>query len=90
MAPPAVLVARGRVHIFKFLETQAAAQERRRVGDAGRSTLRKTLLPDLRAKRHTVDSGYSTSDGGDVKWSYESLVSQLIEAFGSAVKFYMA
>lgn len=68
IAPPAVLVARGRVHVFKFLETQAAAQDRRRGGDESRRTLRKTVLPDLRAKRHTVDSGYSTSDGIDSKW----------------------
>jgi len=72
LVPPAVLVARGRVHIFKFLETQAANQEKRRGGgEEARRTLRKNTLPDLRSKRYTVDSGYSTGDGGDPKWANE-------------------
>lgn len=75
---------RGRVHIFKYLETEAIKLERK-TGVSGSNTLGRkprrsagsttgppSHLPDrLRQKRHNVDSGYSTSDGLDKRWSQE-------------------
>ncbi|GLV37896.1 Leucine-rich-repeats and calponin homology domain protein [Carabus blaptoides fortunei] len=81
-SPPASLCRRGRVHIFKYLEIESIKQERKRglIGEGGRRVRRSTPagagppshLPDrLRHKRHNVDSGYSTSDGFDKRWSQE-------------------
>lgn len=79
-SPPASLCRRGRVHIFKYLEIESIKHERKRglIGEGGRRVRRSTPpgppshLPDrLRHKRHNVDSGYSTSDGFDKRWSQE-------------------
>ncbi|KAF5295051.1 hypothetical protein FQR65_LT10604 [Abscondita terminalis] len=82
-SPPASLCKRGRIHIFKYLETEAIKLERK-TGISGSSTLGRkprrsagstgppSHLPErLRQKRHNVDSGYSTSDGLDKRWSQE-------------------
>ncbi|KAB0796722.1 hypothetical protein PPYR_10783 [Photinus pyralis] len=82
-SPPASLCKRGRIHIFKYLETEVIKLERK-TGISGNNTLsRKSRrssgtsgppahLPErLRQKRHNVDSGYSTSDGLDKRWSQE-------------------
>lgn len=82
-SPPACLCKRGRIHIFKYLETEVIKLERK-TGISGNNTLsRKSRrssgtsgppahLPErLRQKRHNVDSGYSTSDGLDKRWSQE-------------------
>ncbi|XP_048509356.1 leucine-rich repeat and calponin homology domain-containing protein isoform X4 [Athalia rosae] len=73
-SPPASLCARGRIHIFKYLERQAAKHERARGGRARRGPLeaRGHATLDTRPhRRHNVDSGYSTSDGVDKRWSQE-------------------
>ncbi|XP_060822792.1 leucine-rich repeat and calponin homology domain-containing protein isoform X2 [Bombus pascuorum] len=73
-SPPASLCIRGRTHIFKYLERQAAKHERARGGRARRTPLdvRGHATLDTRAhRRHNVDSGYSTSDGVDKRWSQE-------------------
>ena len=70
------LCVRGRIHIFKYLERQAAKHERAR----GNGTKTRRGLLDSRGhatldgrphRRHNVDSGYSTSDGFDKRWSQE-------------------
>ncbi|XP_011311896.1 leucine-rich repeat and calponin homology domain-containing protein 1 isoform X2 [Fopius arisanus] len=73
-SPPASLCIRGRTHIFKYLERQAAKHERARSGRIRRSPLeaRGHATLDTRShRRHNVDSGYSTSDGVDKRWSQE-------------------
>ncbi|XP_032689536.1 leucine-rich repeat and calponin homology domain-containing protein isoform X2 [Odontomachus brunneus] len=73
-SPPASLCIRGRTHIFKYLERQAAKHERARGGRARRTPLdtRGHATLDTRShRRHNVDSGYSTSDGVDKRWSQE-------------------
>lgn len=80
VAPPATVCMRGRVHIFKFLETQVLKTEKKRSGtlEDARRTQRKSdvrypngIASEMRVKRHTVDSGYSTSDGMDTKWAQD-------------------
>ena len=74
---------RGLVHVFKFLETQAVKDEKgSRAGGNydGYTTLRRAprhnssagLLESSRVTRHPVDSGYSTCDGIDKRWSHDS------------------
>ncbi|XP_043283913.1 leucine-rich repeat and calponin homology domain-containing protein isoform X2 [Venturia canescens] len=73
-SPPASLCIRGRTHIFKYLERQAAKHERARGGRVRRGPLeaRGHATLDTRShRRHNVDSGYSTSDGVDKRWSQE-------------------
>ncbi|XP_026831215.1 leucine-rich repeat and calponin homology domain-containing protein 3 isoform X5 [Ooceraea biroi] len=73
-SPPASLCIRGRTHIFKYLERQAAKHERARGGRTRRTPLdaRGHATLDTRShRRHNVDSGYSTSDGVDKRWSQE-------------------
>ncbi|XP_012289225.1 leucine-rich repeat and calponin homology domain-containing protein 1 isoform X2 [Orussus abietinus] len=75
-SPPASLCVRGRTHVFKYLERQAAKHERARAGrQARRGPLdgRGHVTLDTRShKRHNVDSGYSTSDGvSEKRWSQE-------------------
>lgn len=83
-SPPASLCKRGRVHIFKYLETEAmkiisktgggtgTLGRRSRKGGAG-SPGPPHLANRLKQKRHNVDSGYSTSSdvGYDKRWSQE-------------------
>ncbi|XP_070164415.1 leucine-rich repeat and calponin homology domain-containing protein isoform X2 [Polyergus mexicanus] len=73
-SPPASLCIRGRTHIFKYLERQAAKHERARGGRTRRAPLdaRGHVTLDTRShRRHNIDSGYSTSDGLDKRWSQE-------------------
>ncbi|XP_058815186.1 leucine-rich repeat and calponin homology domain-containing protein isoform X2 [Topomyia yanbarensis] len=73
-SPPASLCVRGLVHVFKYLETAAAKEEKSKSGLDGHATLRRSalssknsggsLLDGTRNRRAHVDSGYSTSDGG--------------------------
>ncbi|CAH1130497.1 unnamed protein product [Ceutorhynchus assimilis] len=82
-SPPASLCKRGRVHIFKYLETEAmkivsktggntgTLGRRSRKGGAG-SPGPPHLASRLKHKRQNVDSGYSTSsDGYEKRWSQE-------------------
>ncbi|XP_069973025.1 DISP complex protein LRCH3 isoform X10 [Penaeus vannamei] len=82
--PPANLCTRGRVHIFKWLEMTAAKEDKKR-GVLSEAEFRKLRKPssatdfrfvngffDPRHKRSTMDSGYSTSENGDQRWSQES------------------
>lgn len=65
---------RGRIHIFKYLERQAEKHERARGGRLRKGPLdsRGHATLDTRShRRHNVDSGYSTSDGLDKRWSQE-------------------
>ncbi|KAK6622927.1 hypothetical protein RUM43_008779 [Polyplax serrata] len=80
VSPPATICMRGRVHIFKFLETQVHKTDKKRGGtleDVKRSQRKSELrypngiASEMRVKRHTVDSGYSTSDGMDPKWTQD-------------------
>ncbi|XP_030382944.1 leucine-rich repeat and calponin homology domain-containing protein 3 isoform X1 [Scaptodrosophila lebanonensis] len=86
-SPPASLCVRGLVHVFKFLETQATKDEKgSRAGGNydGYTTLRRavrhnssgnvleTATSQRMATRLQVDSGYSTCDGLDKRWSHES------------------
>lgn len=78
-SPPAQLCIRGIVHVFKYLETVAGKDGKLE----GSNSLRRSLPKQhstpvfnelLKVKRNTVDSGYSTSDGGlDSKWSHEPI-----------------
>ncbi|XP_043481549.1 leucine-rich repeat and calponin homology domain-containing protein isoform X1 [Leptopilina heterotoma] len=73
-SPPASLCIRGRIHIFKYLERQAEKHERARGGRLRKGPLesRGHATLDTRShRRHNVDSGYSTSDGLDKRWSQE-------------------
>ncbi|XP_049534990.1 leucine-rich repeat and calponin homology domain-containing protein isoform X2 [Anopheles darlingi] len=73
-SPPASLCVRGMVHVFKYLETVAAREEKSKTGSDGHATLRRSalsakntgnlLLESQRNRRAHVDSGYCTSDGG--------------------------
>lgn len=80
---------RGLVHVFKFLETQATREEKgARAGGNydGYTTLRRaprhnssgnmleTTTSQRHAARHQIDSGYSTSDGLDKRWSHDAPV----------------
>ena len=75
------LCVRGLVHVFKYLDTHAAKEERIKSGGAinvdGHTTLRRTLpkqnasLLDYKSRRQHVDSGYSTCDGLEKRWSQE-------------------
>lgn len=84
VSPPATVCMRGRVHIFKFLETQVHKTDKKRFGTSEdvkrhqrKSDARFTngVATEIRVKRHTVDSGYSTSDGMDTKWALDFKVS---------------
>ncbi|KAL7043628.1 hypothetical protein ACKWTF_001600 [Chironomus riparius] len=80
-SPPAHICVRGMIHVFKYLENAAAREGR----VEGTNSLRRSLpkqhsTPVLnenlhtKVKRNTVDSGYSTSDGGlDSKWAQEPI-----------------
>ncbi|XP_055917983.1 leucine-rich repeat and calponin homology domain-containing protein isoform X2 [Eupeodes corollae] len=79
-SPPASLCVRGLVHIFKFLETQATKDEKgcRAGGNYdGYTTLRRapkqnvSIFDSTRNPRYQVDSGYSTCDGMDKRWSHD-------------------
>lgn len=78
---------RGLVHVFKFLETQATREEKgARAGGNydGYTTLRRaprhnssgnmleTTASQRNPARHQIDSGYSTSDGLDKRWSHDA------------------
>jgi len=78
------LCTRGRVHVFKYLEIQAIKEDKKRgiLSEELRRAHRKAghlsdfrfangISEELRQKRYTVDSGYSTSDGMDKRWSQE-------------------
>lgn len=77
------LCVRGLVHVFKYLETAAAKEEKSKCGTDGHATLRRSaltsknssgsLLDGTRNRRAHVDSGYSTSDGGfeGKRWSQD-------------------
>jgi len=84
--PPANLVSRGRIHVFKYLEIQAIKEDRKRgvLQDNGdyRRSYRKTAQlndfrfasgfgADARRKRHTADSGYGSEQPLDRRWSQE-------------------
>jgi hypothetical protein len=79
-SPPTSVCVRGMIHVFKYLETVAAKEGK---VEGGTNSLRRSLpkqhstpvLNDnLKVKRNTVDSGYSTSDGGlDSKWTHEPI-----------------
>ncbi|XP_030242388.1 leucine-rich repeat and calponin homology domain-containing protein 2 isoform X3 [Drosophila navojoa] len=86
-SPPASLCMRGLVHVFKYLETQATKEEKgARAGGNydGYTTLRRaprhnssgnmleTTSTQRHAMRHQIDSGYSTSDGLDKRWSHDA------------------
>ncbi|XP_023311046.1 leucine-rich repeat and calponin homology domain-containing protein 1 isoform X2 [Anoplophora glabripennis] len=86
-SPPASLCKRGRVHICKFLETEAAKLERKTGGGMGTLSRRSRrsgagsspgpphLADRLKQKRQNVDSGYSTSsDCYEKRWSQEIVV----------------
>ncbi|KAF7996828.1 hypothetical protein HCN44_002474 [Aphidius gifuensis] len=73
-SPPASLCTRGRIHIFKYLERQAVKHERARNGRIRKNPLEErghATLDTRPHRRHNVDSGYSTSDGLDKRWSQE-------------------
>uniref|UniRef100_A0A1I8NW32 Calponin-homology (CH) domain-containing protein n=1 Tax=Stomoxys calcitrans TaxID=35570 RepID=A0A1I8NW32_STOCA len=80
-SPPASLCVRGLVHVFKYLETQATKDEKgSRAGGNydGYTTLRRAprnaggnIADTHRIGRHHVDSGYSTCDGIDKRWSHD-------------------
>ncbi|XP_017153138.1 leucine-rich repeat and calponin homology domain-containing protein isoform X2 [Drosophila miranda] len=87
-SPPASLCMRGLVHVFKFLETQATKDEKgsRSGGNYdGYTTLRRaprhnssgnvleaSTNSSSNQRRHQIDSGYSTSDGLDKRWSHDN------------------
>lgn len=78
-SPPAQLCVRGIVHVFKYLETIAAKEGKVEGSNSLRRSLPKqhstpVFNETLKVKRNTVDSGYSTSDGGlDSKWTHEPI-----------------
>lgn len=69
------------MHVFKYLDTMAMKEEKTRNGTYdGNTTLRRKAaathssgpLTELqKIRRQNVDSGYSTSDGYDKRWSQE-------------------
>lgn len=78
-SPPAQICVRGIVHVFKFLETVAGKDGKIEGSNSLRRSLPKqhstpVFNETLKVKRNTVDSGYSTSDGGlDSKWIQEPI-----------------
>ncbi|XP_034938799.1 leucine-rich repeat and calponin homology domain-containing protein isoform X2 [Chelonus insularis] len=73
-SPPASLCARGRTHIFKYLERQAMKHEKNRMGRMKCNPLEArghTTLDMKSHKRYYADNGYSTNDGIDKRWSQE-------------------
>lgn len=78
-SPPAQLCVRGIVHVFKYLETIATKDGKVEGSNSLRRSLPKqhstpVFNETLKVKRNTVDSGYSTSDGGlDSKWTHEPI-----------------
>lgn len=73
------------MHVFKFLDTAATKDEKARAGGTyDGTTLRRTIqskhnasvLDGPKGRRQHVDSGYSTSDGLDKRWSQETPLSQ--------------
>ncbi|XP_045624442.2 DISP complex protein LRCH3 isoform X6 [Procambarus clarkii] len=85
--PPANLCTRGRVHIFKWLEMAAVKEDKKRGILTTEAEFRKLQLRkptsctdfrfvngffDPRHKRSTMDSGYSTCESLDQRWSQES------------------
>lgn len=79
------MCVRGLVHVFKFLDTAATKDEKVRAGGNfdGHTTLRRTIqtkhnasvIDGQKGRRQHVDSGYSTSDGSDKRWSQETPLS---------------
>lgn len=78
-SPPTSVCVRGMIHVFKYLETIAAKEGKVEGSNSLRRSLPKQhstpiLNENLKLKRNTVDSGYSTSDGGlDSKWAQEPI-----------------
>ncbi|XP_067007214.2 leucine-rich repeat and calponin homology domain-containing protein isoform X2 [Anabrus simplex] len=81
-SPPSYLCTRGRVHIFKYLEIQAMKEDKkkgllnedirrahRKAGHLSDLRFANGIASELRQKRYTTDSGYSTSE--DKRWSQE-------------------
>lgn len=76
------LCVRGLVHVFKYLDNAATKDEKTRAGGNfdGHTTLRRTIqtkhnasvIDSQKGRRQHVDSGYSTSDGLDKRWSQET------------------
>lgn len=76
------MCVRGLVHVFKFLDNAATKDEKARAGGNfdGHTTLRRTIqtkhnasvIDGQKGRRQHVDSGYSTSDGVDKRWSQET------------------
>lgn len=68
--------------MFKYLDTTATKDEKVRAGGNfdGNTTLRRTIqtkhnasvVDGQKGRRQHVDSGYSTSDGSDKRWSQET------------------
>jgi len=83
--PPANMCCRGRVHIFKYLETIAIKEDKKRgilADTEHRRSYRKTsqigdmrfgaVSADARLKRHTADSGYGSEQPNNARrWSTE-------------------
>ena len=82
--PPANMCSRGRVHIFKYLETIAIKEDKKRgilADTEHRRSYRKTsqigdmrfgaVSADARLKRHTADSGYGSEQPSARRWSQE-------------------
>ena len=82
--PPANMCCRGRVHIFKYLETIAIKEDKKRgilADTEHRRSYRKTsqigdmrfgaVSADARLKRHTADSGYGSEQPNARRWSTE-------------------
>ena len=78
-SPPTSVCVRGMIHVFKYLETIAIKEGKVDGNNSLRRSLPKQhstpiLNENLKLKRNTVDSGYSTSDGGlDSKWAQEPI-----------------
>lgn len=78
-SPPTSVCVRGMIHVFKYLETIAVKEGKVEGTNSLRRSLPKqhstpVLNENLKMKRNTVDSGYSTSDGGlDSKWAQEPI-----------------
>jgi hypothetical protein len=78
-SPPAHICIRGMIHVFKYLETVAGKEGKIEGSNSLRRSLPKqhstpVLNENQKTKRNTVDSGYSTSDGGlDSKWTHEPI-----------------
>lgn len=76
------MCVRGKIHVFKYLDTAATKDEKTRAGGNfdGHTTLRRTIqskhnasvIDTQKGRRQHVDSGYSTSDGFDKRWSQET------------------